>query len=279
MARERRRLLIAPERLAAAAIHGQDSPTLALTAEESRYLTRVLRYGPGAGFAVVNGAGSLWSATLLAADRAVLEQPLTAPLQHQPPPQPPLVLAAAVVKRDFEVVVRMAVELGVDRLIPLVCERTAVQGQLRPERWRTIAAEAAEQCERLWMPQVDAPTSLAALLDASSAAGAAAGPTAPLLCWATTRRDDLLPLDRLLARVQPAQPEAIAVGSAGKAALPAELWLACGPEGGWSEGEEGEALAQGWQPIGLGPRILRSSTACVAGLSSLSAWRAARACC
>jgi len=131
MARERRRLLIAPERLAAAAAESLELPVLALTAEESRYLTRVLRYGPGDVFAVINGAGSLWSAELLAADRAVLQQPLAAPLQNQPPSQPQLVLAAAVVKRDFEVVVRMAVELGVDRLIPLLCDRTAVQGQLK----------------------------------------------------------------------------------------------------------------------------------------------------
>jgi 16S rRNA (uracil1498-N3)-methyltransferase len=60
MARERRRLLIAPERLAAAAAEGLELPVLALTAEESRYLTRVLRYGPGDVFAVINGAGSLW---------------------------------------------------------------------------------------------------------------------------------------------------------------------------------------------------------------------------
>jgi 16S rRNA (uracil1498-N3)-methyltransferase len=269
MARERRRLLIAPERLAAAAAEGLELPVLALTAEESRYLTRVLRYGPGDGFAVINGAGSLWSAELLAADRAVLQQPLAAPLQDQPPSQPQLVLAAAVVKRDFEVVVRMAVELGVDRLIPLLCERTAVQGQLRPERWRTIAAEAAEQCERLWMPQIDQPTPLAALLAEASAPGAAAC----LRCWATTRRDGLMPLDQLL------QLEAWASTPDAAAPLPTGIWLACGPEGGWSEAEEQQVLGLDWQPVGLGPRILRSSTACIAGLSSLSAWRAARSGC
>jgi len=277
MARERRRLLIAPQRLVAAGAPGLKPPVLALTAEESRYLTRVLRYGPGDGFAVINGAGSLWSAELLAVDRAVLQQPLAAPLQDQPPSQPQLVLAAAVVKRDFEVVVRMAVELGVDRLIPLLCERTAVQGQLRPERWRTIAAEAAEQCERLWMPQIDAPTPLAALLAEASAPGAAAC----LRCWATTRRDDLMPLSHLLQTnplLQTAQLASTPDVTA-QLPLPTGIWLACGPEGGWSEAEEQQVLGLDWQPVGLGPRILRSSTACIAGLSSLSAWRAARSGC
>lgn len=268
MAREQRRLLIAPARLAAAAAASgggrQEVIELCLSPAESRYLTRVLRYGPGDGFSVVDGAGHLWSAQLLAADRARLVQPLAEPLQHQPPPRPRLVLAAAVVKRDFEVVVRMAVELGVDQLLPLLCERTAVQGQLRSERWRSIAAEAAEQCERLWLPEIAEPCTLPAVLEQAREAGAAsaADGAAPLLLWATTRRADRLSLVDALSHQtrQPSQwPEAI--------------WLACGPEGGWADGEEAQALLAGWTAVDLGPRILRSSTACVAGLSAISSWR------
>jgi len=236
MARELRRLLISPERLASA------ESELPLNSAESRYLTRVLRLGDGDRFSVIDGQGCLWEAHLQGRDQARLLQSLAAPLQRQPPPQPRLLLAAAVVKRDFEVVVRMAVELGVDRLIPLLCERTAVQGQLRPERWRTIAAEAAEQCERLWMPQIDQPTPLAALLAEASAPGAAAC----LRCWATTRRDGLMPLDQLL------QLEAWASTPDAAAPLPTGIWLACGPEGGWSEAEEQQVLGLDWQPVGLG---------------------------
>lgn len=266
MARELRRLLISHDRLTAAG----DAP-LPLTADESRYLERVLRYRPGDRFAVVDGAGGLWSARLGSERRAELEQPLAAPLERQARPEPPLVLAAAVVKRDFEVVVRMAVELGVDRLIPLVCERTAVAGQLRPERWRSIATEAAEQCERLWEPVIDDPTPLAELL-AWEIPGA-------LDLWASARGDGRGDLSALLAEtgavigaeigsVIPAR-----VGS-GAASDPALIRLACGPEGGWSEREEQQALLRGWRAVGLGPRILRSSTACVAGLAALSGWRA-----
>ena len=269
MAREQRRLLIAPARLAAAASAASDGGRLeaielTLSAAESRYLTRVLRYGPGDGFTVVDGAGRLWAAQLLAADRARLEQPLAEPLQHQPPPRPRLVLVAAVVKRDFEVVVRMAVELGVDQLLPLLCERTAVQGQLRPERWRSIAAEAAEQCERLWLPEIAEPCTLPAVLEQASAAGAAsaAGDAAPLLLWATTRCSDRLPLVEILSRQNPQPSE-----------WPEAIWLACGPEGGWAEGEETQARLAGWTAVDLGPRILRSSTACVAGMSAISSWR------
>ena len=71
MARELRRLLIAPERLAS---------QIALTREEERYITRVLRFSAGDRFAVVNGQGALWTAVLRQSARAELEQSLEAPL-------------------------------------------------------------------------------------------------------------------------------------------------------------------------------------------------------
>ena len=247
MARECRRLLIPASQLAALGPDG----VLALSPEHSRYLTRVLRYGPGDRFAVVDGEGRLWEAELLSSHQARLLQSRDQPLQQVAPAQPALVLVAAVVKRDFEVMLRMAVELGVDRLIPVLCERTAVLGQLRPERWRSIAAEAAEQCERLWLPRVEDPLALDQVL-ALAPAGAAR-------FWATTRQEQLPGLAPCLA------------------ALPAEVpevWLACGPEGGWSSAEETQAAAQGWSSVQLGPTILRSSTAAVAGSAQLSSWRA-----
>ena len=250
MARELRRLLIDPDRLRAA-VDG----LLALKDDESRYLDRVLRYRPGDRFAVVDGAGGLWTARLCDDGQATLEQPLAEPLEHQARPQPQLVLAAAVVRRDFEVVVRMAVELGVDRLIPLVSERIAVQAQLRPDRWRSIAAEAAEQCERLWQPDIEAPMALADLL-ALEEPGA-------LNLWASARGEQRTDLDALLSAI-----------SMGADPLPSPIRVACGPEGGWTELEEQQALERGWRAVGLGPRILRSSTASVACLSALGLWRA-----
>lgn len=249
MARECRRLLIPPQRMAAAGADGG----FQLSAEHSRYLTKVLRYGPGAAFAVVDGVGHLWEAELLDREQARLLQPLDQPLCVEPAPRPALVLAAAVVKRDFDLVVRMAVELGVDRLVPLLCERTAVLGQLRSERWHTIAAEAAEQCERLWLPRFDDPQPLAEVLPRSPQA---------VRFWATTRQQQLPHLAECLQSLEPGLEE---------------IWLACGPEGGWSPDEEDQAQAQGWYPVQLGPTILRSSTACVAGAAWFSGWRASSA--
>lgn len=313
MSRELRRLLIEPGRLARAAAGPLDSmaakaaasgqaappaceedlPILRLEDGESRYLTRVLRYGPGDRFAVVDGGGQLWSALLLDRSSARLEQPLAAPLAIEPLPSPLLELAVAVPRRDFDTVLRMSCELGVDRLQPLLAERgvrgAETGGPGRRERWQAIVREACEQCERLWLPQLLEPVAAAAWLQNPAApSSAAARSEHGQRCWlATTRATDLPLLSELLgAGALPAGSELRAGaeqrigGELGGGQVPgaahsgAVARLAIGPEGGWTPAEEQVAMDAGWQAVSLGSTILRTSTAAVAGLSLLSAWRA-----
>jgi len=156
VARELRRLLIPPERLAAQLV--------ALEPAEAHYLGRVLRLRPGDRFDLVDGAGRLWSAKLSQGDGAVLEQPLQAPLQQQGPPAPLLELALALPRRDADVLLRMVVELGIDRISPLRAERSVGPDGPRPERAVAILREAVEQCERLWQPELRSPVAATALL-------------------------------------------------------------------------------------------------------------------
>ena len=155
MARERRRLLIPPPRLA---------ERIALNAGERHYLTRVLRLTVGQGCDVVDGAGRRWSALLAGDGGLELEQPLAAPLEAQPPPAPLLELAVALPRQDVEVIWRMATELGIDRFQPLLAERCLARERWPLERWRTILREASEQCERLWLPALAEPMAAAAWL-------------------------------------------------------------------------------------------------------------------
>lgn len=240
MTRELRRLLIQGARL---------QQRLTLKRDESHYLERVLRLRPGARLAVVNGRGSLWSARLEAGGTVVLEQPADQPLEHSQPLPVLLELAMAVPRHDADAVWRMACELGADRLQPLVADRQARGARLVPERWHDIVKEASEQCERLWLPE------LAPARPASDWLGQATG---GMRLLATTRRR--LPA---LEAVLPTMP-------------PSVIRLAVGPEGGWSEAELTAAESVGWQAVSLGPTILRTSTAAVAGLARLVAWRSER---
>ena len=248
MARELRRLLIPPERLAAQEV--------ALEPAEAHYLGRVLRLRPGDRFDLVDGAGRLWSAKLSQVDGAVLEQPLQAPLQQQGPPAPLLELALALPRRDADVLLRMVVELGIDRISPLRAERSVGPDGRRPERGAAILREAVEQCERLWQPELRSPVAATALLGLPPPHGAGRG------LLASSRKLGLPLLQELLAPLAP-----------GPASAGEGLVVAIGPEGGWSPAEEGLALEQGWQPVSLGPTILRCSTAAVAAAALLSHWR------
>jgi 16S rRNA (uracil1498-N3)-methyltransferase len=257
VAREWRRLLVEPARLAAGAEADQ---TLALAAAESHYLRRVLRLRPGDRFAVIDGCGGLWGARLQGPDQARLEQPLAAPLEREPAPAPLLELLVAPPRRDADVLLRMACELGMDQLTLVQAERR-VAGSLALERAEAIVREACEQSERLWLPQLALDQELAAELDRGPAIEARCRGELRLL--ATTRHANLEALQQVLASTGP-----------DSAAAPSRVRLAIGPEGGWSAAEEQLALSRGWQPVSLGPTILRTSTAAVAAAAQLTAWRA-----
>ena len=246
MVRELRRLLISPQRLVGAELE------LPLEAEELHYLRRVLRLREGDRFAIGDGAGHLWTAALAGGTGAVLEQPVDAPLQAEARPVLPLALAVALPKRDGELVLRMACELGFDRLTPLKAERS-VPGAFNNERCSLILREAAEQCERLWSPELEA------FQPAKTCLGQA---PLGLGLLATTRREGLPMLAAVLE--QPSFPPGLGQG----------VVMAIGPEGGWSPAEEELAISKGWIPVSLGPMILRSSTAAVAAAALLSHWRA-----
>ncbi|MFN7900730.1 MAG: 16S rRNA (uracil(1498)-N(3))-methyltransferase [Synechococcaceae cyanobacterium] len=244
MARELRRLMIAPERLATALSRGD---RLALEPPESHYLRRVLRCRPGEAIALVDGVGGLLPA-LWEANGDLRLEPAAA--ERQPASVCPILLGLALPRREVDVVWRMATELGVDRFQPLLAQRSQPQ-PLPLERWRTIVREALEQSERLWLPQLEEPRPAASWL-------AAAAPGLGLI--ATTRRQGLPELETLL-------------GPAFSQALPAGIRVAIGPEGGWTEAEEAAAQEGGWLAVSLGPSILRCSTAAIAAVARLVSWR------
>ena len=247
---ELRRLLIAPDRLAALGA----SPTLVLDTTEQHYLRRVLRCRVGDEVAVVDGVGSMWTARLTAGDALTLP---CRPDQQQPRQTLRLGLAVALIRRGFDDALRMACELGVDEIQPLRCERCVPQAEHRPERWRTILQEAVEQCERLWMPTLNPLRSLEDwTVDGSRVAmGVTRDASTPSF------GDWLAVQQQLPSTQQPANQQ------------PSPHWMVIGPEGGWSAAEEALGVARGWSRVHLGVPILRSSTAAVCAAVELVRWR------
>lgn len=145
-------------------------------------------------------------------------------------------------------IIEKAVELGVAGIQPLAARRCVVRlsaerAEKKLEHWNGIVVSASEQCGRNRLASVAAPLEFRewiARQDLHKRVILTPRATESLANW---------------ARHQPAQALSIMVG----------------PEGGFSDEEEAEALRHGVLPLSIGPRVLRTETAALAAVSILSA--------
>jgi 16S rRNA (uracil1498-N3)-methyltransferase len=157
-----------------------------------------------------------------------------------------LTLGQALIKGDkFDWVVQKATELGVTRIVPLMTEHSEMRkkeerAEQRLPRWRRIALEAVKQCGRRRLVEMVEPMSAAQFFTASD----------NQTRWIFSERGG-----RSLREIV-----------AERSASPS-VALAIAPEGGWSDDELNIALNQGFAPIHLGRRILRTETAAIAAVA------------
>jgi 16S rRNA (uracil1498-N3)-methyltransferase len=221
---------------------------LPMTPAQAHYLGSVLRRQAGDRVSLFNQTDGEWSAEIVALRKERGTFRLDR-LVRAPAAEPGPALLFAPLKRDpTDLVVRMATELGVASLHPVLTERSNT-ARINAGRWRAIAIEAAEQCERLSVPAIAEPVRLPDLL---------AG-------WDRTR-----PL--LAALERSAQPDLRIAPAAWRATASPSVQpgLLVGPEGGFSPQERRLLESCGFVlPVRLGSLILRAETACLAGLASL----------
>ncbi len=210
--------------------------------DEARHLSRVCRHAVGDRVEVFDGRGFATQAIILevrgdSAELQAVGEPLTSP---EPPYR--LTLATAVPKGDrFDWIVEKATELGVDRLIPIVAERSVVLPRdSKLDRLRRSIVEAAKQCRRSRLLVLDEPMEWTRLVDSF--------------------RDD----SRFLADPSGLAPADWPATPAGRGVV-----LAVGPEGGLTGPEVESAVAAGWVAIRLGCHTLRVETAGLAGCAAL----------
>lgn len=225
---------------------------VALSRDQTHYLASVMRAAVGEMVLLFNGRDGEWLARIAALAKAGAA--LIPERQVRPQaPEPDLWLLAAPLKKDrTDLVVEKAAELGVSRLWPVFTRRTNA-GRVNAERLRAHLVEAAEQCERLTVPDLTEPAALDKVL---------AG-------WPPDRV--LLFLDEGGSGAPLAEVLSTLSGQ--------KLALLVGPEGGFDEEERRLIAAKPFaRAVGLGPRILRAETASIAALAVVQAlagdWRA-----
>jgi 16S rRNA (uracil1498-N3)-methyltransferase len=225
-----------------------------LSAGRTHHLRAVLRLDPGAPVMAFNARDGEWLCriavigdrrTVLRVERSIR------PAESEPD----LWLLFAPIKRArLDWLVEKATELGAAALLPVWTRHTQVE-RLNLDRLHTHAVAAAEQSERLSVPELHTPQPLAAVLGG----------------WPAERR--LIVCDETGA----GEP----VGSAMARLGCGPTALLTGPEGGFGETElDSLGKLSFVTRVGLGPRVLRADTAAIAALSVFQAiagdWRRTR---
>jgi 16S rRNA (uracil1498-N3)-methyltransferase len=220
---------------------------LELPAGAARHV-QVLRMQPGGLITLFNGQGGEFEATIEHMGRSDVRVRigLHDPVEREAPRE--IHLAAGMPANErMDWLVEKATELGVASIQPLMTERTVlrIKGERADKKlahWQAIAEAACEQCGRNRIPLIHEVLTL----DQWSKAGKAQGRRLLLSLAAGTQ-----PL------MQAAEPQGA-------------VTLLSGPEGGMSPAEEAAAIAAGFVPTSLGPRILRAETAPLAVLAALT---------
>lgn len=215
---------------------------IALDAAQANYLGNVMRMKEGDRLLLFDGASGEWLAEVAEAGKKRMTLAAVEPTRPQEA-APDLWLAFAPVKKGrVDWLVEKAVELGVARLQPVVTQRTVVD-KLNLERMRAHIVEAAEQCGRTALVEIDEPVKLNVFLKS-------------------------LDPERKLYFADETGGEPVATAFKPGAAL-----ILTGPEGGFTPDEAAAIRAAPTaKAISLGPRILRAETA---ALTAVSAWMAA----
>ncbi len=225
-----------------------------LSADESHHLVAVNRARTGDMVVAFDGRGNEWICEL--AGEAKSAAVLKVRFRQQAKPLPyQITLGQALPKGQFmDAIVRKATELGAARIVPLESERTMVhldgdRPDRKAEKWTLAAIEAAKQCGNPFVPEILPLQPAGAYMDAA-------------------RGFDL----KLIASLQPGAKslKSVLAAFASASGRPPRsvLWL-IGPEGDFTPAELSRSKAAGFEPITLGPLVLRCETAAAYALSVL----------
>ncbi|RYY91808.1 MAG: 16S rRNA (uracil(1498)-N(3))-methyltransferase [Comamonadaceae bacterium] len=214
---------------------------------------QVLRLQPGSEITLFDGAGGEYSARVLRMGRSEVTVHVGAhdPVEREAPHAVHLAVGMPTNER-MDWLVEKATELGAASIQPLmtahgVLRLSGERADKKVAHWQAIALASCEQCGRNRVPQVL--------------------PVRALGEWLAALPDsDPREVRSMLSFAEGAQPVATLAADAPAA----RFTVLSGPEGGLSPIEEADALRRGFDPLTLGPRVLRAETAAIAALAALA---------
>jgi 16S rRNA (uracil1498-N3)-methyltransferase len=228
---------------------------LVLTASEAHHCRNVLRLERGDKVVLFDGRGREITAEITSADSAQIQLRKLHEAQT-PPLRCRITLGQAIPKgKNMDLIVQKAVEIGAAEIAPILSDRTVVRldeesAAAKQAKWQTVAIEAAKQCGQNWLPQVQAPQTLAQFFQEHRRFD---------LQLIGSLQSDAVHLKKILAEYLAEHGD-----------RPASVLMLVGPEGDFTPAELSLARSQGCRPITLGPIVLRVETASIYCLSILS---------
>lgn len=215
---------------------------ITITGERAHYLSAVLRCRQGDAIIITGCSGQSFASRVLSITKKEVCAEIIKELTLDAESGLHIILLQGLLKGDkMDLVIQKTTELGVNRIIPIVTERSQLRETRKLARWRKIAEEAAKQSGRHIIPDISAPENFVALLRQNQK-------TVPgIIFWEESSR----PLKTIFGKRQ----------ETGK------IVLVSGPEGGFSSAEVEMAGDSGFEAVSLGRRILRAETAAITAVS------------
>lgn len=210
-----------------------------ITGDQAKHLS-VLRVKIGEIITVFDGLGYKYDCKILQINKKnfIAEKLNEAPYSVESPVS--ITLAQGIAKGEkMDFIIQKATELGINKIIPLITERSQVRHTAKIERWRKIALSAAEQSCRGKVPEINEPVSFNGFLESKH--------IGIIFYEQVTGKH----LKQTLKEFKDSK----------------EITLLIGPEGGFSKEEVNAAVEKGFLEASLGPRILRTETAAINAVS------------
>lgn len=224
------------------AVELQEGNELCLNEKATHHLLHVLRAKCQDVITIFNGHGGEYQARIIQIKKKQITVLIEKWFAHHAESHTQLILGQCIARQDkMDFVIQKAVELGVNTITPLIAARSNFRDitAKRLQHWHEVAISACEQCGRTSLPNIDKP------LD--------------LITWCNN------------IRTQVDVCFVLTTANAGQMQLEKKnfkkIALLVGSEGGLQKDEIDYAITNGFLPLHLGPRILRTETAAIAAIT------------
>ena len=226
-------------------------PVTELAGSEAHHLSSVLRLRKLSRVELFDGKGAVASAVIASVGSRKVNLQIENLQILKRPAHSRIIIAVSIAKADrFELIVSKCTELGVDRICPVIFERT-VKLCSNPKslaRWRKLAVSSTKQCRRAFLPDIDEPAALSATLE--------------------SLRNDYPDAQILFGSLDKKAAAVIELSFGGR-----DIIAFIGPEGGYTNEEINLLKTHSARAVILADTILRIETAALAFVSVFAARR------